>query len=58
MKLVLSSVNNDLYINVFATSVDCQITYVCSTKFNNVPYADVKVTCTISSSDKETRCSD
>ena len=52
--LVLSSVNNDLIIYVFATGVGCQITYVGSTELNNIPYISAKVTCTINFSDKET----
>ena len=52
--LVLSSVNNDLHIYVFATGVGCEITYVGSTELNNVPYSSAKVTCTINFSDKET----
>ena len=52
--LVLSSVNNDLHIYVFATGVGCEITYVGSTELNNVPYISAKVTWTISFSDKET----
>ena len=52
--LVLSSVNNDLYIYVFATGVGCKVTYVGSTKLNIVLYVSAKVTCTISFSGKET----
>ena len=52
--LVLSSVNNDLIIYVFAAGVGCQITYVGSTELNNIPYISAKVTCTINFSDKET----
>ena len=52
--LILSSVNNDLIIYVFATDVDCEITYVGSTEMNNIPYITAKVTCTINFSDKET----
>ena len=52
--LVLSSVNDDLNIYVFATGVGCEVTYVGSTALNNVPYISAKVTCTISFSDKET----
>ena len=46
--LVLSSVNDDLIIYVFATGVGCEITYVGSTELNKVPYI------TINFSDKET----
>ena len=52
--LVLSPVNNDLYIYVFAAGVGCQITFVCSTDLGNVPYVSANDTCTISFSDKET----
>ena len=46
--LLLSSINNDLVIYVFATGVGCEITYVGSSELNNVPYI------TINFSDKET----
>ena len=46
--MVLSSVNNDLHIYVFATGVDCEITDVGSTELNIVSYISAKVTCTIS----------
>ena len=46
--LVLSSINNDLVIYVFATGVGCEIIYVGSSELNNVPYI------TINFSDKET----
>ena len=50
--LVLSSVNNDLHIYVFATGVDCEVTGLGSTELNNISYISGKVTCTISFSDK------
>ena len=46
--LVLSSVNNDLFIYVFATGVGYEIIYIESTEPNNVPYI------TINFSDKKT----
>ena len=52
--LVLSSVNNDLIIYVFATGVGCQITNVGSTELSNVPYVSAMVTCMINFCDKET----
>ena len=52
--LVLSLVNNDLFIYVFATGVGCEITYVGNTELNNAAYINAKVTCMISFSDKET----
>ena len=52
--LVLSPVNNDLFIHVLATGVGCEITYVGNTDFNNVSYISAKVSCTIKFSDKET----
>ena len=52
--LVLSLVNNDVFIYVFATGVACEITYVGNTELNNVVYISAMVTCTISFSDKET----
>ena len=53
--VVLSSLNNDLIIYVFATVVGCEITYKGCTELNNVPYISAKVTCTINFGDKETR---
>ena len=52
--VVLSSLNNDLIIYVFATVVGCEITYKGCTELNNVPYISAKVTCTINFGDKET----
>ena len=52
--LVLSPVNNDLFIHVFATGVGRGITYVGNNELNNVAYISVKVNCTINFSDKET----
>ena len=42
--LVLSSVNNDLVIYVFATGVGCEITYIGGAELNNVPNISAKVT--------------
>ena len=50
--LVLSSVNNDLHIYVFAT--DCEVRDIGRTELNNVSYISDKVTWTINFSDKET----
>ena len=52
--LVLSSVNNDLFIYVCPTGVDCGIIYVGSTDLNSIPYISARVTCTINLSVKET----
>ena len=52
--LVLSSLNNDLIMYVFATVVGCEITYKGCTELNNVPYISAKVICTINFGDKET----
>ena len=52
--MVLSSVNNDLFVYVLATGVGCEITCVGITEMNNVPYITAKVTCTINFSDRET----
>ena len=52
--LVLSSVNNDLHIYVFATDVDCEVRDIGKTELNNVSYISDKVTWTINFSDKET----
>ena len=52
--LVLSSVNNDLSIYVFATGVDSEIRYVGSTELKNIPYICARATCTINFSVRET----
>ena len=52
--LVLSTVNNDLSIYVFAKSVSSEIRYVGTTGLKNVPYISAKATCTITFSVKET----
>ena len=52
--LVLSPVNNDVFIYVFVTCVDCEITYVGNTEFSNVSYVSAKVTCRINFSEKDT----
>ena len=51
--LVLSSVNNNLFVYVLARGVGCKITCVGITKLNNFPYISAKGTCTINFSDKE-----
>ena len=52
--LVLSSVSNDLFIYVFATSVGCDIRYAGTVELKNIPYISARVTCTINFSVKET----
>ena len=52
--LVLSLVNNDLFIHVFATSVGCDIRYVGTAELKNIPYISASVTYTIKISVKET----
>ena len=52
--LLLSSVNNDLYIYVFATGVGCKIRYVGTTEWKDIPYISARGTCTINFSVKET----
>ena len=52
--LVLSSVNNDLFIYVFAINMGCEIIYVGTTELKNIPYISARVTCTINLSVKET----
>ena len=52
--LVLSPVNNDLFIYVFATSVGFEIRYIGTTELINIPYISGSVTCTINFSFKET----
>ena len=52
--LVLSSVNNDLFIYAFATFVGFEIIYVGATELKNIAYISGKVTCTINLSVKET----
>ena len=53
--LGLSSVNNDLFIYVFATSVGCKIRYVGTAQLKNIPYISARVTCRINFRVKETR---
>ena len=45
--LVLSQVNNDLFIYLFATGEGCEVRYVGTAEFKNVPYVSAKVSCTI-----------
>ena len=52
--LVLSPVNDNLFIYVLATGVGCEITYVGNTELNNVAYINAKVTCTINFIEKKT----
>ena len=51
--LVLSSINNDLFIYAFATSVGCEIRYVGTAELKSIPYISARVTCTINFSVKE-----
>ena len=51
--LILSSVNNDLFIYVFATNVGCEIRYVGTAELKNIPYISARVTCTINFSVKD-----
>ena len=52
--LVLLSMNNDLFIYVFATNMGCEIIYVSTTELKNIPYISARVTCTINLSVEET----
>ena len=52
--LVLSYVNNHLFIYAFATSVDCEIRYAGTAELNYNQYICARVTCTINFSDRET----
>ena len=52
--LGLSSVNNDLYIYVFATRVGSEIRYLGPAEMKNSPYISARVTCTINFSLKVT----
>ena len=45
--LCVSSVNNVLFIYVFVTSVGCEIRYVGTTEWKNIPYISASVICTI-----------
>ena len=42
--LVLSQVNNDLFIYAFATNVGCEIRYLGSAELNYIPYISARVT--------------
>ena len=50
--LVLSQVNNDLFLYAFATSVACKVRYVGTVLFKNISFISAKVTCTINFSVK------
>ena len=52
--LVPSSINNYLFIYVFARGVDREIRYVVTTKMKNIPYISARVTGTINLSIEET----
>ena len=52
--LVLSTVNNDLFLDVLTAGVGCEIRYVGTTEMKNIPYISARVSCTINVSDKET----
>ena len=53
--LVLSSVNNDVFLYIFATGVGSEIRYVGITGLTNIPYISSRATCMNNSSVKETR---
>ena len=48
------SVNNDLIIYVFATSVGCEIIYVDTTELKNILHISGRVACTINFNIRET----
>ena len=52
--LVISSVNNDLFIYAFAINVGCEIVYIGTTELKNILYISERVTCTVNLSVKET----
>ena len=56
--LVLSTVNNDLFLDVLTAGVGYEIRYVGTTEMKNIPYISARVSCTINVSDKETWISD
>ena len=56
--LVLSTVNNDLFLDVLTAGAGCEIRYVGTTEMKNIPYISARVSCTINVSDKETWISD
>ena len=45
--LVLSSLDDDLFIYIFATGVGCEIKYIGTTELTNIPYISARATCTI-----------
>ena len=51
--LVLSSLDNDLFIYVFVTSVSCEIRYAGTVELKNIPYFSARVTCRINFRVKE-----
>ena len=54
--LVPSSVNNDLFLYVFATSMVCEIRYVGTDELKNFPYINARVAWTINFSVKKPGC--
>ena len=45
--LVVLSVNNGLFIYVFAISIGCEIIYLGTAELKSFPYISARVTCTI-----------
>ena len=56
--LVLSTVNNDLFIYVFTTGAGCEIRYKGTAELKNTPYISARVTFTINLSVNETHIKD
>ena len=56
--MVLSSVNNDLFVYVLATGVGCEITCVDITELNNVPILLLRLPARSTSVTAKPGCSD
>ena len=52
--LVLSSINNDLFIYVVAASVGCEVRYIDTTELKKILYISARVACTINFNIRET----
>ena len=52
--LVLLTVNNDLFIYVFATGVRCEVRYVDTAELKNILYISTRVACTTNVNIRET----
>ena len=54
--LILSSVNNDLFIYIFVASVGCEIRYVGAAELKNIPYISASVSLRLTLASKKPGC--